>query len=147
VTIALSSKDIADKLVEKFPGGVSVSDAGYLMVKSESLVPVAVYLKDTPEYDFKYLTYVTAVDFYDHFEVVYQLTSLELNQSIVLKTTCPRENAAVPSVAGLWKAADIQEREIYDLMGIRFEGHPNLRRIVLWEGFHGHPLRKDFNGA
>ena len=147
MTVVLPGKDIADKLAEEFPGSVSVSDAGYLTVKSKSLVPVAAYLKDAPEYDFKYLTYVTAVDFYDHFEVVYQLTSLERNQSIVLKTTCPRGNPAVPSVAVLWKTADIQEREVYDLMGIRFEGHPNMRRIVLWDGFQGHPLRKDFNGA
>ena len=147
MTVALSGKDIADKLAGQFPGNVSVSDAGYLVVKSESLVPVATYLKDTPDYAFNYLTYVTAVDFYDHFEVVYQLTSLEKNQNIVLRTTCPRENAEVPSVSGLWKTADIQEREIYDLMGIKFEGHPNMKRIVLWEGFQGHPLRKDFNGA
>ena len=147
MTVAFSGKEIAEKLAGQFPGGLTVSDAGYLVVKSESLVPVASYLKDTPEYDFKYLTFVTAVDFYDHFEVIYQLTSLERNQSLVLKTTCPRENAVVPSVAGVWKTADLQEREIYDLMGIRFEGHPNMRRIVLWEGFPGHPLRKDFNGA
>jgi NADH-quinone oxidoreductase subunit C len=117
------------------------------VVKSESLIPVATYLKGTPEYDFKYLNYVTAVDFPDHLEAVYQLTSLEHNHSIVMKTTCPRENAVLPSAVGLWKTADYQEREIYDLMGIRFEGHPNMRRIVLWEGFQGHPLRKDFNGA
>ncbi len=147
MTIALPGKEIADKLAGKFPGTIIDSNPGWFTVKSESLIPVATFLKEAPEYDFKYLTYVTAVDYFDHFEVVYQLTSLECNHSVVLKTTCPRDNPVLPSVVGLWRTADYQEREIYDLMGIRFEGHPNMRRIVLWEGFPGHPLRKDFNGT
>ena len=94
---------------------------------------------------FDYLNYVTAVDYYSYFEVVYQLTSLEHNHSVIIKTRCyGRDNPVVPSVVGLWQGADFQEREIYDLMGIKFEGHPNLKRIFLWEGFPGHPLRKDF---
>ena len=147
MTVALSGKEIADKIAEKFPGSVVDSNQSYFVVKSESLLPVAMYLKDTPDYDFKYLNYVTAVDFHDRFEAVYQMTSLERNHSIVMKTTCPRDNPVLPSVVGLWKTADYQEREIYDLMGIRFEGHPNMRRIVLLDGFPGHPLRKDFNGT
>jgi NADH-quinone oxidoreductase subunit C len=63
----------------------------------------------------------------------------------MVKVQCyDRENPSLPSVVGLWQGADFQEREIYDLFGIRFEGHPNLKRIFLWEGFEGHPLRKDF---
>ncbi|GAH82618.1 unnamed protein product [marine sediment metagenome] len=63
----------------------------------------------------------------------------------MLKVRCyDRENPTLPSVVGIWRGADFQEREIFDLFGIGFEGHPNLRRIVLWEGFEGHPLRKDF---
>ena len=77
--------------------------------------------------------------------MVYHLTSIEHNHSLVLKTRCySRDNPTLPSVVGLWRGADFQEREIYDLLGISFEGHPNLRRIALWEGFDGHPLRKDF---
>jgi NADH:ubiquinone oxidoreductase subunit C len=73
-------------------------------------------------------------------------TSLEFNRSITLKARCyTRDNPSVPSLTGLYQGADIQEREIYDLMGIAFQGHPNLKRILLWEGFDGHPLRKDFN--
>jgi len=74
------------------------------------------------------------------------LTSLEFNRSVIIKTRCySRENPTLPSVIGLWQGADLQEREIFDLMGIRFEGHPNMKRIFLWEGFDGHPLRKDWN--
>ena len=95
--------------------------------------------------DFDYLTNITAIDYYDYFEVVYQLTSLKQNRSLVLKTRCyGRENPVLPSLVSLWRGADFQEREIYDLMGIRFEGHPNMKRIVLWDGFPGYPLRKDY---
>ena len=145
MTVALSGKEIAARLEEPFPGSVVESTADSLLVKTESLLEIAGYLKNTPGLDFDYLTAITAVDYYDYFEVVYQLTSLERNHSLVLKARCyQRENPVLPSVVGLWRGADLQEREIYDLMGISFEGHPNMKRIVLWEGFEGHPLRKDF---
>ncbi len=146
MTAALSGKEIASQLEEKFPGSVEESGQDSLVVKTDSLLAAAGYLKDTEGLKFDYLNYVTAVDYYSYFEVVYQLTSLEHNHTIVIKIRCyGRENPTVPSVIGLWQGADFQEREIYDLMGITFEGHPNLKRILLWEGFPGHPLRKDFN--
>jgi NADH-quinone oxidoreductase subunit C len=145
MTVALSGKEIAARIEEKFPGSVVESSPGSLVVKSDSLLAVAAFLKDTDSFKFDYLNYITAVDYYGYFEVVYQLTSLEHNHTVVIKTRCyGRENLSVPSVVGLWQGANPQEREIYDLMGIKFEGHPNLKRIFLWEGFPGHPLRKDF---
>jgi NADH-quinone oxidoreductase subunit C len=76
---------------------------------------------------------------------VYQITSLTHNHSLVIKTRCyGRENPSVPSITGLYAAANPQEREIYDLMGISFQGHPDLKRMFLWEGFEGHPQRKDY---
>jgi len=145
MTVALSGKEIAKKLEKKFPESIVESGDDSLVVKGESLRGVAAFLKDTPDLAFNYLAAVTAVDYYDYFEVVYRLTSMEHNHSLVLKTRCyQRDNPVLPSVAGLWRGADFQEREIYDLMGIRFEGHPNLKRILLWEGFKGHPLRKDY---
>ena len=101
-------------------------------------------LKDTPGLDFNYLTSITAVDYGDYFELVYNLTSLEHNHSLVIKARCDRNQPVLPSVVSLWRAADYQEREIYDLMGVTFEGHPNLKRIALWAGYQGHPLRKDY---
>ena len=145
MTLALSGKEIASQLEEKFPESVVESSEQEVVVKSDSLLDVAAFLKDTPDLDFNYLNYITAVDYYDHFEVVYMLSSLEHNHSLVMKTRCyDRENPVLPSVVSLWQGADFQEREIYDLMGIRFEGHPNMKRIFLWEGFQGHPLRKDY---
>lgn len=145
MTVLQSGSEVTKHIIERFPEAVSQDTDGAILVESEFLPGVAEYLKVAPELGFDYLNHVTAVDYYDYFEVVYMLTSLERNRSLVLKTRCyDRENPAVPSVARLWQGADFQEREIYDLMGIRFEGHPNLNRIVLWEGFDGHPQRRDF---
>jgi len=89
--------------------------------------------------------WIAAPCWFDYFEVVYQFTSFEHNHSLVVKARCyDRENPTLPSVISLWQGADFQEREIYDLMGIRFDGHPNMKRIFLWDGFPGHPLRKDY---
>ena len=146
MTVALSSREIASQLSGKFAGAVTEAGKDSVLIKSESLVPVAAYLKDTEGLNFEYLNYITAVDYYSYFEVIYQLTSLEHNRSVIFKTRCyGRDNPTVPSVTGLWQGTDFQEREIYDLMGIKFEGHPNLKRIFLWDGFPGYPLRKDFN--
>ncbi len=145
MTLALSGQKIAKQIAKHFPGCVTESGPNSLLVKAQSLLEVAAYLKTAPGLDFDYLAAITAVDYYDCFEVIYQLTSIKHNHSLVLKVRCyDRENPLLPSVVGLWRSADFQEREIYDLMGIGFEGHPNLKRIVLWEGFEGHPLRKDF---
>ena len=145
MTVALSGREIATRLEEQFPRSIIESSQNSLVVRSESWLEVATFLKTAPGLDFDYLTSITAVDYYDYFEVVYQLTSIKHNHSLVVKTRCyGRDNPVVPSVVSLWRGADFQEREIYDLMGISFTGHPNLKRIFLWEGFQGHPLRKDY---
>ncbi len=145
MTVSLSASEVARQITKHFPEAVSGADGGAILVKAEAIFEVVEYLKSRPELDFDYLNYITAVDYYNYFELVYQLTSMKHNHSLVLKTRCyDRENAKVPSIVNLHKGADFQEREIYDLMGISFEGHPNLKRIVLWEGFEGHPLRKDY---
>ncbi len=146
MTAALSAEKIISQLNDKFPGAVEEAGADSVLVKSDSLLAVAEHLKTAKGLKFDYLNYITAVDYYQYFEVVYMLTSLENNHSITLKVRCnTRDNPTVPSIRGLWQGADFQEREIYDLMGITFEGHPNLKRIFLWDGFPGHPLRKDWN--
>ena len=85
------------------------------------------------------------MDYIEHIEVVYHLTSLKLLHTAVVKTKLyGREDLSLPSVYQVWRGADFQEREIWDLMGVDFQGHPNMKRIMLWEGFEGHPLRKDY---
>ena len=145
MTVALSGKEMAGRLEEKFPGGVLESGSESILVGSDWLFDVLAFLKSTEGLDFDYLTHVTAVDYLEYFEVVYQLASLEHNHSLVIKTRVyDRENPVLPSVTSLWRGADFQEREIYDLVGISFSGHPKMERIFLWEGFEGYPLRKDY---
>ena len=145
MTRTLSGKNLAGQLEEKFPGSIVESSQDHLIVKNEVLLDTLRFLKDTAGLDFNYLNHVTAVDYYQYFEVVYQLSSLEHNHTTVVKARCyDRVNPSLPSVIGIWQGADFQEREIYDLMGINFTGHPNMKRIFLWEDFQGHPLRKDY---
>jgi NADH-quinone oxidoreductase subunit C len=145
MTVALSGKEVAARLEQQFTFDITESNDRFILVKKEAIHDIISYLKTDPELDFNFLNYVTAVDYLDYFEVVYQLTSLKHNHDIVIKTRCyGRENLSVPSIVDLYSTANVQEREIYDLMGIRFEGHPNMTRIFLWEGFEGYPQRKDY---
>ena len=145
MTVALSGKEVAAKLEQHFPTSTIESNEDSLSVKSESLFNLISFLKNMPEFEFNFLNTITAVDYFDYFEVLYHLTSMEHNHSLVVKTRCyGRENLVVPSIVSLYQGANFQEREIYDLMGIRFEDHPNMKRMFLWESFQGHPLRKDY---
>jgi NADH-quinone oxidoreductase subunit C/D len=138
-------KVIAEKIKTLFPDAVeSVTDQA-IVVKGNQLVDVARYLHDTTELGFDYLHNVTSVDWPDHFEVVYNVSNLSRGGApITLKVNAPREDPSVPSLVPVYRGADFQEREVYDMMGIRFTGHPNLRRILMWDGFEGYPLRKDY---
>ena len=103
------------------------------------------FLRDDEALDFRALVALNAVDYVDYFEVVYRLVSYRHNHATVLKVRVyERDEPSVPSVTSVWKGAELQEREVYDLMGVAFDGHPNLKRVFLWEGFEGHPLRRDF---
>jgi NADH-quinone oxidoreductase subunit C/D len=138
-------------LAEKFPGAITPDEReGYegFVVKSENLVEVARSLHDDLGYD--YLTSATAVDYIEdgHLEMVYHASSIANGGSpVTFKAQTPRDAASLPSLVEVWPGADFQEREAWDLMGIRFEGHPNLKRILMWEGFEGHPMRKDYHEA
>jgi NADH-quinone oxidoreductase subunit C len=145
MTVAVNTEETGKKIAEAIPGCVVSIDKGSITVDSKALAQVADFLKNTAGLEFDYLTVLTAVDYLDYFEVVYRLVSLKNNQSLMLKTRVfGRENLSVPSVTPTWRAAYYQEREIFDLLGIKFEGHPDLRRLLLWEGFNGHPLRRDY---
>ncbi|MPZ22371.1 MAG: hypothetical protein GEU28_02270 [Dehalococcoidia bacterium] len=102
-------------------------------------------LRDDTQLDLQYLNSLTAVDLLDRVEVVYHVQSLAKNQMLRIKVTAEDyDDPQVPSVVPVWWGAQLMERETYDLMGVRFTGHPDLRRILLWEGFPGHPLRKGY---
>ena len=137
---------LAQAIGESFPDAVVDAQGTDVWIAPESVPEVMRALRDEPEFRFELLSSVTAVDYISYFEVVYHLTSLTRNATAVVKSMCGlgRDEAKVPSVVDIWRGADLQEREVWDLMGIIFEGHPNHKRIMLWEGFPGHPLRKDF---
>jgi NADH-quinone oxidoreductase subunit C len=133
--------------VEAFaPGATAGFTDDSVRVDASRWLEVATELRDRDEFKFEMLTLLTAVDYIEYFEIVYQLRSLTHNTSAVVKVQCGqgRTPPEAPSVVGVWKGSDFQEREAFDLMGIRFDSHPNLKRIMLWESFPGHPLRKDF---
>jgi NADH-quinone oxidoreductase subunit C len=145
MTKALSGEDVARRINEVKSDAAMGHEQSDVWIEPDSLLDVAAFLKETPDLDFAFLTSITGVDYVEYFEIVYHLLSMRHNHSVVLKTRCyGRESPRIPSVVGLWKGADLQEREIWDLMGVRFDGHPNMKRILLWEGFDGHPLRRDF---
>lgn len=145
MTRTLEGDALAKAVEERDPGSVIKRSESGIWVKPDKILDVCKTLKDPSGLDFSYLTSITAIDYVEHFELVYHLLSMRNNYVAVVKTLCPgRSEPSLPSVIDIWQGADLQEREIWDLMGIRFEGHPNLKRILLWEGFNGHPLRKDY---
>ena len=115
-----------------------------LLVEPNCIVEILGLLKTNQAYQFNMLRNLTAVDYLDYMEIVYHLYSLPLRQAITVKTRCSMENLQVPSVIELWPSANFQEREIYDLLGVKFIGHPDLRRILMPEEFTEHPLRKTY---
>ena len=144
MTIELAPSESAARLREQFPEIVTDVGPNWLRIAHPDVLGVFRFLRDDPQLDFVYLTGLTAVDWLDRFEIVYHLQSLRHNHIATFKVATDRENPSLPSVTPIWQGARLQEAEVYDLMGIRFEGHPALRRIFLWEGFSGWPLRKDF---
>ena len=106
------------------------------------------FFKEDPVLCFDFLSDITAVDYWQkkeiRFEVVYQLTSIKNRRRLRIRVPVPEKDAAVESLTPLWNGANFMEREVWDLFGIRFLSHPDLRRILLYEEFQGHPLRKDY---
>lgn len=151
----LTIEESIDHLKETFPKVVTDdSREGYsgVMIDKDKLRDVAQYAKDT--LGFNYLSSATAVDYLnegqhteDCIEMVYHAYRISGGGALVFKTQTDRDNSEVPSLTPVWKGADFQEREAWDLYGVKFTDHPNLQRILMWEGFHGHPMRKDWHEA
>ena len=141
--------ELLSLLEGRFPGAAQPAEYEGVVVAADRLVEVATFLRD--ELGYAYLSCVTGVDYPEatngfpaRFEAVYNLFRAQ-GGPVTLHAHADRENPVIPSLVDVWPSANFQEREAWDLMGIRFEGHPDLRRILLWEGFSGHPLRKDWH--
>lgn len=119
------------------------------VIERGALIEIAKFLKTDPEFSLDVLMDLTAVDGLEmkrkpRFEVVYHFYSMPKNHRLRIKVRVEEKDAVVPTLTGLWPVADWFEREAWDMFGIRFEGHPNLKRILMYEEFKGHPLRKDY---
>ncbi len=145
----LNAQAIFDTLKGKFGDSVvELQSEGcspaYVVVAPGSIKEVARFLKDAPALSFDSLMCLSGVDYKDNFAVTYHVYSMANRHSVGLKAMLPRENPSLPSVDDVWPAANFQEREAYDLLGIVFEGSKDLRRILLPPDWEGHPLRKDY---
>jgi NADH-quinone oxidoreductase subunit C len=146
----MEAKEIYGRLEQKFPGKVKglkddVFDP-FVIVEPQAIVETCCFLRDEPELKFEILSDLTVVDFpkEEKLQVVYHLYSYTFRHPIVLKVDLPREEPRISTLEGVWKAANWFEREAFDLFGVVFEGHGDLRRILLPEDWIGHPLRKDY---
>jgi len=157
--MALPALDELKPTLEQLLPGVSLTVEGpVLIVTPKDLTAVCRCLKETERFRLDYLSSLTAVDYppgqnappagggqAGRIELVYHLYSMTHKHGpVTLIVKVDRANPRVDSVTPLWRGAEFQEREVYDLFGVTFEGHPDLRRILMWDGFEGHPMRKDY---
>jgi NADH-quinone oxidoreductase subunit C len=149
-----TAPEILESLQKKFPDKVIKSEANvidpFAVVATESLAEICSFMKEDKDLAFDTLRCLSGVDFKglkgeaERMEVVYHLFSMKLRHQFVLKVELPRDNPSVPTVEKIWAIANWHEREAYDMFGIRFEGHSDLRRILCPDDWEGYPLRKDY---
>ena len=146
----MENKEIIEALNQKFPEKIGEVSAQFgddiILIDKGALLDIMTFLKQE-SYDFGMLLDLTCVDFQgesDRFEMVYHLYSVTNNLRLRIKTRVNESDLNVDSLTGIWKNANWLEREIYDMFGLHFNGHPDLRRLFMYDGFEGHPLRKDY---
>lgn len=139
------------KLEERFPDSIlKVSffrDEATCVVKKEDILSVSRFLRDDTDLAYDFLSDLSCVDYWKReprFEMVYNLYSIRKNKRLRVKAPIPSDHQVIVSVCSVWETANWLERECYDMYGIKFEEHPDLRRILLTEDWEGHPLRKDY---
>lgn len=143
-------KEVYNILKSSFTEGIGepVTDKPvdpFMIVDAKQINAVCLFLRDEERLQFDYLNCLSGVDYdKDNLAVVYHLSSFALNHKLVIKVVVPKSDPKVLTVSDIWAAAEWHEREAYDLIGVVFENHPDLRRILLPEDWEGHPLRKDY---
>jgi len=146
----MTSKEIASLLEEQFGGKIlqALADDKHprIHVDASEWRPIAEFMRRDPRLQLDWLANLSGVDYVADGKmcVVYDLWSFELRHSFAVKAYCPRDNPHMPSVCDLWRAADWHEREAFDMLGIIFDSHPDLRRILCADDWEGYPLRKDY---
>jgi NADH-quinone oxidoreductase subunit C len=139
------------KLSVKFPDSIIKTHSfrfdDTAIVKREDILGICEFLRDDDDLRYNFMMDLTAVDYLGReprFEMVYHLYSLKYNRRVRIKAGVPESDCSIDSITPLWVGANWFEREVFDLYGIQFKGHPELKRLLLYEGFEGHPLRKDY---
>ncbi len=146
----MNASEIHDKIKSQFPEAVVDFKADavtepFIVIRPDLIREIANFIFVDPELKFDYLICLSGVDFNDgNLGVVYHLSSMQKRHRIVLKVKVPKDKPEVPSVESVWKTANWHEREAFDLLGIIFLDHPDLRRILLPDDWEGFPLRKDY---
>ena len=138
-------------LKEKFPADILEYSTAFgnetLLIKKENIIKILKFLKETPELEYSLLLDITCVDYLGEeprFELIYHIYSFRLNHRLRIKTKISEKNPFIESSTCLWKNANWLEREVFDMFGIKFKNHPDLRRILMYDEFEGYPLRKDY---
>lgn len=145
----LEAKDIFEKLKSEFADSIielkedKVSDT-FIVIDSKKVLDICLFLRDSEELLFDYLSCLSGMDNKTSLGVVYHLFSTKYNHKITLKAILDKNSPSLLSVEGVWKSANWHEREAFDMFGIKFEGHPNLIRILSPYDWEGYPLRKDY---
>jgi NADH-quinone oxidoreductase subunit C len=144
VTLTLSGTQVAERIRTALPAAVTATTVDYVVLEPATAFDAMRVIRDDAQLDGKFLVQMCSVDMITRIDVVYHFASLAQNHIFEVKVPADHEHPEVPSISPLWIGATLQEREIYDLMGVKFPGHPELTRLFLWDAFPGHPLRKDF---
>jgi len=140
-------EELKQSVEELLPGVTLTLESAIFWVTPNDLIAVCRCLKDTERFSLDHVANLTAIDYpaEQRMDVVYHLYSMAKKHGpVTLKVQLDRNHAAVPSLTPIYRGAEFQEREAYDLFGVIFEGHPDLRRILMWDEFQGHPMRKDY---
>jgi len=144
VTLTLTGGEVAGRIRAAAPGAVREATDAFVVIEPAQAFDAMCAIRDDELLDGKFLVQMCSVDMVERIDVVYHFASLARNHIFEVKVPADHEHPEVPSITPLWSGATLQEREIYDLMGVKFTGHPELTRLFLWDAFPGHPLRKDF---
>jgi NADH-quinone oxidoreductase subunit C len=144
VTMLLSGESVAERIRASVPDAVREVFAEFVVLEPARAFEAMRVIRDDEALDGKFLVQLCSVDEITRIDVVYHFSSLAQNHMFEVKVPADHEQPRVPSITPLWLGANLQEREVYDLMGVQFVGHPELKRLFLWDKFPGHPLRKDF---
>ena len=143
----MTPQEIFDRLKEKFGNRVldlTENVDPFIRVSADAIAEIGLYLRDDEAMGFESLMCLSGVDYPEHLSLVYHLFSSAHRHKITLKTDLGREDPSLPTVEGVWRVANWHERETYDMFGVVFEGHSDLRRILMPEDWEGYPLRKDY---